>query len=65
MESIDSIITKLEEILYESDLEPKLEYITKLFNHRERMEVFERESVMKALIRTLNDVNFKFKLLGS
>lgn len=55
-DSIDSLKSQLLQVLYETDLAIKSKCIEQLSKHNNRMEACADIALMKALIRTLNEV---------
>lgn len=59
MASIGQLEAKLDEALYQDNLEPKLVLLKKLADHHERDKIYQKTSLISAILRTLEEEHRK------
>lgn len=52
---IESLCRKLEDAIYEEQVEPKIKLIKDINSHKDKIHVYEKEKIMSAIVRTLNE----------
>ena len=55
MQDIEFLCKKLEDAIYDEAVEPKVKLIREINSHRDKQKVYEKERIIAAIVRTLNE----------